>query len=150
MNLKVFLQAILCAGLYPNIAATGKGIAEATLTNLKQFASLATKERPIWYDGRREVNIHPSSINSTLKEFQYPFIVFLEKVCALLLVYLFSQQYDDGDDNNKRNKLIINISSPCLSLRITNCKRWSRIKKQLFTVCCGCRKENNTFCRIPF
>ncbi|KAL6297594.1 hypothetical protein ACE6H2_005736 [Prunus campanulata] len=74
------VKAILCAGLYPNIAATGKGIAEATLTNLKQSASLATKERPIWYDGRREVNIHPSSINSTLKEFQYPFVVFLEKV----------------------------------------------------------------------
>lgn len=77
------LQAILCAGLYPNVAATEKGIAEATLSNLKQSAGLATKERPIWFDGRREVSIHPSSINSNLKEFRYPFLVFLEKVCAL-------------------------------------------------------------------
>ncbi|KAM1735057.1 hypothetical protein ACFX11_020446 [Malus domestica] len=79
-NHSSIVKAILCAGLYPNVAATEKGIAEASLSNLKQSAGLATKERPIWFDGRREVSIHPSSINSNLKEFRYPFLVFLEKV----------------------------------------------------------------------
>ncbi|XP_062083856.1 DExH-box ATP-dependent RNA helicase DExH7, chloroplastic isoform X2 [Humulus lupulus] len=72
------VKAVLCAGLYPNVAATEKGIAGAALGNLKQSASLTS--HTIWYDGRREVHIHPSSINSNWKEFRYPFLAFLEKV----------------------------------------------------------------------
>ncbi|KAJ4833074.1 hypothetical protein Tsubulata_001048 [Turnera subulata] len=72
------LQAILCAGLYPNVAATEQGITTA-LNSLKQ-SSLPVKGHPVWFDGRREVHIHPSSINSNTKTFQHPFLVFLEKV----------------------------------------------------------------------
>lgn len=74
------VKAILCAGLYPNVAATEQGITGVALANLKQSVGPATLGRPVWYDGRREVHIHPSSINSSLKAFQYPFLVFLEKV----------------------------------------------------------------------
>lgn len=80
------LQAILCAGLYPNVAATEKGVAGAALGSLKQSASLTTKGHLIWYDGRREVHIHPSSINSNWKEFRYPFLAFLEKVPPFLFL----------------------------------------------------------------
>ncbi|XVE67464.1 hypothetical protein DITRI_Ditri08aG0163400 [Diplodiscus trichospermus] len=72
------VKAILCAGLYPNVAATEMAIAGVALSRLKQ--SPATKGHPVWYDGKREVHIHPSSINSRLKSFQHPFIIFLEKV----------------------------------------------------------------------
>ncbi|KAH6766489.1 RNA helicase family protein [Perilla frutescens var. hirtella] len=51
--------------LYPNVATTKVG---------------DTGSRSVWYDGKREVHIHPSSINSSQKAFQYPFLVFLEKV----------------------------------------------------------------------
>lgn len=85
---QVLFQAILCAGLYPNVAATEKGIAGVALGTLKQSAGLATKGHQVWYDGRREVHIHPSSINSSLKEFQHPFLVFLEKVSSLLSLEL--------------------------------------------------------------
>lgn len=85
---QVLLQAILCAGLYPNVAATEKGIAEVALGTLKQSTGLASKGHQVWYDGRREVHIHPSSINSSLKEFRHPFLVFLEKVCSLLSLEL--------------------------------------------------------------
>ncbi|KAJ7968010.1 ATP-dependent RNA helicase [Quillaja saponaria] len=74
------VKAILCAGLYPNVAASEQGIVGAALSSLKQSSGSATKDRTVWYDGRREVYIHPSSINSSLKAFQYPFLVFLEKV----------------------------------------------------------------------
>ncbi|KAL2513889.1 RNA helicase family protein [Forsythia ovata] len=59
------VKAILCAGLYPNVATIEEGSAEG---------------RPVWYDGKREVHIHPSSVNGSQKAFQYPFLVFLEKV----------------------------------------------------------------------
>ncbi|KAM6598187.1 hypothetical protein CsatA_008711 [Cannabis sativa] len=72
------VKAVLCAGLYPNVAATEKGIAGAALGSLKQ--SIGLTSNIIWYDGRREVHIHPSSINSNWKEFRYPFLAFLEKV----------------------------------------------------------------------
>ncbi|XP_021285972.1 DExH-box ATP-dependent RNA helicase DExH7, chloroplastic isoform X1 [Herrania umbratica] len=72
------VKAILCAGLYPNVAATELGITGVALSRLKH--SPASKGHPVWYDGRREVHIHPSSINSSLKAFQLSFIVFLEKV----------------------------------------------------------------------
>ncbi|GMP39366.1 hypothetical protein CsSME_00010233 [Camellia sinensis var. sinensis] len=78
-NHSSIVKAIICAGLYPNVAATEDGIVK-TVGVLNQSAAPATKGRPAWYDGKREVHIHPSSINSNLKAFQYPFIVFLEKV----------------------------------------------------------------------
>ncbi|KAI4298953.1 hypothetical protein L6164_032458 [Bauhinia variegata] len=71
------VKAILCAGLYPNVAASEQGIVASTLTSLNHSANTG---RIAWYDGRREVYIHPSSINSSTKAFQYPFLVFLEKV----------------------------------------------------------------------
>ncbi|KAJ6309204.1 hypothetical protein OIU76_018742 [Salix suchowensis] len=37
-------------------------------------------DHPVWYDGRREVHIHPSSVNCNMKAFPHPFLVFLEKV----------------------------------------------------------------------
>ncbi|XP_010414781.1 PREDICTED: DExH-box ATP-dependent RNA helicase DExH7, chloroplastic-like [Camelina sativa] len=73
------IKAILCAGLYPNIAASDKGITETAFNSLTKQGN-QTKSYSAWYDGRREVHIHPSSINSNFKAFQYPFIVFLEKV----------------------------------------------------------------------
>ncbi|XP_055816324.1 DExH-box ATP-dependent RNA helicase DExH7, chloroplastic-like isoform X1 [Solanum dulcamara] len=79
-NHSSILKAILCAGLYPNISARDEGIATTVLGNLKQSANVSAKSNPAWYDGKREVHIHPSSINSDLKAFQYPFLVFLEKV----------------------------------------------------------------------
>ncbi|KAH7575829.1 hypothetical protein JRO89_XS02G0227900 [Xanthoceras sorbifolium] len=78
--LKEFLQAILCAGLYPNVAATEQGIAAVALSNFRKSTNSASKAYTVWYDGRREVHIHPSSINNSLKAFQHPFLVFLEKV----------------------------------------------------------------------
>lgn len=63
--LRVHMQAILCAGLYPNVATIEGG---------------NTGSRSVWYDGKREVHVHPSSVNSSQKNFQYPFLVFLEKV----------------------------------------------------------------------
>ncbi|XP_022922708.1 DExH-box ATP-dependent RNA helicase DExH7, chloroplastic [Cucurbita moschata] len=74
------VKAVLCAGLYPNIAAGVAGITEAALSSLGRSSGPATTARPSLYDGRREVYIHPSSVNSNLKTFQYPFHVFLEKV----------------------------------------------------------------------
>ncbi|XP_059313551.1 DExH-box ATP-dependent RNA helicase DExH7, chloroplastic isoform X2 [Lycium ferocissimum] len=79
-NHSSILKAILCAGLYPNVSAREEGIATTALGNLKQNAGLSAKSYPAWYDGKREVHIHPSSINFDLKAFQYPFLVFLEKV----------------------------------------------------------------------
>jgi ATP-dependent RNA helicase DHX29 len=73
------VKAILCAGLYPNIAANDKGITETTFNSLTKQGN-QTKSYSAWYDGRREVHIHPSSINSNFKAFQNPFLVFLEKV----------------------------------------------------------------------
>lgn len=63
------MQAILCAGLYPNVATIEGG---------------NTGSRPVWFDGKREVYIHPTSVNSSQKAFQYPFVAFLEKVQTLL------------------------------------------------------------------
>ncbi|XP_028762861.1 DExH-box ATP-dependent RNA helicase DExH7, chloroplastic isoform X2 [Neltuma alba] len=74
------VKAILCAGLYPNVAASEQGIVASVLSSLRQSSSSASINRAVWYDGRREVHIHPSSINSSSKAFQYPFLVFLEKV----------------------------------------------------------------------
>lgn len=91
--LEKYLQAIICAGLYPNVAATEEGIVGSAVSTLKQNARTSSKGHAVWYDRRREVHIHPSSINHSFKNFQYPFLVFLEKVCfaiklqTVLLMY---------------------------------------------------------------
>lgn len=62
-----------------------EGIAGTALGSLKQSVGSSIHSRPVWYDGKREVHIHPSSVNtlnSNSKAFQYPFLVFLEKVCT--------------------------------------------------------------------
>lgn len=74
------VKAILCSGLYPNIAATEQGITSAAIRSFRQSDSAAVKGYSVWYDGRREVHIHASSVNCNLKAFQHPFLVFLEKV----------------------------------------------------------------------
>ncbi|KAL9256960.1 DExH-box ATP-dependent RNA helicase DExH7, chloroplastic-like protein [Drosera capensis] len=74
------LKAVLCAGLYPNVAAKAEGIHAPALGNLKQLLQSTTKSCLAWCDRRRDVHIHPSSVNSGTKAFQYPFVVFLEKV----------------------------------------------------------------------
>ncbi|XP_061363539.1 DExH-box ATP-dependent RNA helicase DExH7, chloroplastic isoform X2 [Gastrolobium bilobum] len=74
------LKAILCAGLYPNVAASEQGIVAAPVSSLKQSSTSTNTGRTVWFDGKREVHIHPSSINSNSKAFQYPFLVYLEKV----------------------------------------------------------------------
>uniref|UniRef100_A0A6N2K619 RNA helicase n=1 Tax=Salix viminalis TaxID=40686 RepID=A0A6N2K619_SALVM len=74
------VKAILCAGLYPNVAATEQGITAAALNGLKQSSRSGKRDHPVWYDGRREVHIHPSSVNCNMKAFPHPFLVFLEKV----------------------------------------------------------------------
>ncbi|EFJ19934.1 hypothetical protein SELMODRAFT_177444 [Selaginella moellendorffii] len=75
------IKAVLCAGLYPNVATMMEESVKAGHANaLNQRAGLASEKNPRWTDGRREVYVHPSSINSKVKEFQHPFLVFHEKV----------------------------------------------------------------------
>nr|XP_043628822.1 DExH-box ATP-dependent RNA helicase DExH7, chloroplastic [Erigeron canadensis] len=74
------VKALLCAGLYPNVAATQQSVSEKALNSLRQSAGPAMDGSNVWFDGRRIVHIHPSSVNSISKTFQHPFLVFLEKV----------------------------------------------------------------------
>uniref|UniRef100_A0A0D9W527 Probable ATP-dependent RNA helicase spindle-E n=1 Tax=Leersia perrieri TaxID=77586 RepID=A0A0D9W527_9ORYZ len=74
------VKSVICAGLYPNVAAALEGVDPGALGGRKPSDFLSGKDRPRWYDGRREVHIHPSSMNHSLKAVQYPFLVFLEKV----------------------------------------------------------------------
>ncbi|KAF5184522.1 Dexh-box atp-dependent rna helicase dexh7 protein [Thalictrum thalictroides] len=75
------VKSILCAGLYPNVAATEEGIVDVAFSrNLKPSARAGGEGYPLWYDRKREVCIHPSSSNCHVKAFQYPFLVYLEKV----------------------------------------------------------------------
>lgn len=67
-----FVQAILCAGLCPNIA---EGLVNRLTKPAKETECYA-----VWHDGKREVHIDRTSINKNCKAFQYPLIVFLEKV----------------------------------------------------------------------
>lgn len=67
------IKSILCAGLYPNVASIEDYVKAG------HFGSAPSK-RPCWTDGRREVFIHPTSINSRTSEFRHPFMVFLDKV----------------------------------------------------------------------
>lgn len=43
-------------------------------------AGLSSGRKPRWFDGHREVFVHPSSHNFGVTEFQHPFLVFHEKV----------------------------------------------------------------------
>ncbi|KAJ4756658.1 ATP-dependent RNA helicase [Rhynchospora pubera] len=70
------IKSVICAGLYPNVAATIEGVEKGALSGRKT----SDFGPNFLFDGRREVHIHPSSINHSLKSFQYPFLVFLEKV----------------------------------------------------------------------
>nr|AGT16420.1 ATP-dependent RNA helicase [Saccharum hybrid cultivar R570] len=74
------IKSIMCAGLYPNVAASLEGVDPGALGGRKPSDVMFSKDRPRWYDGRREVHIHPSSVNHSLRAVQYPFLVFLEKV----------------------------------------------------------------------
>ncbi|KAG7649925.1 DEAD/DEAH box helicase domain [Arabidopsis thaliana x Arabidopsis arenosa] len=74
------VKAILCAGLCPNIA-------EGLVNRLTKPAK-ETQRYAVWHDGKREVHIHRNSINKNCKAFQYPFIVFLEKLETKKVVYL--------------------------------------------------------------
>lgn len=65
---------MLCAGLYPHVAAIEKD-------SLAAGHGLAgSGKRPRWTDGHVEVAIHPSSVNHMVTEFKRPFLVFHEKV----------------------------------------------------------------------
>lgn len=86
----VLLQSIICAGLYPNVAATTEGIVNSALAGTTLLASgLPLKDQTVLYDGKREVHIHPSSVNHNVKHFRYPFLVFLEKVHLNLFLMKF-------------------------------------------------------------
>ncbi|XP_024004322.1 DExH-box ATP-dependent RNA helicase DExH4, chloroplastic [Eutrema salsugineum] len=74
------VKAISCAGLCPNIA---EGLVNRLTKPEKQ-----TQRYAVWHDGRREVHIDHTSINKNCKAFQYPFLVFFEKVESKKLVYL--------------------------------------------------------------
>jgi len=65
------------------VAATIDGIHPPALGNLRHSLKPMSKGSPAWYDGKREVHVHPSSVNGDLKTFQYPFLVFLEKVSIM-------------------------------------------------------------------
>ncbi|CAA7028264.1 unnamed protein product [Microthlaspi erraticum] len=73
-------EAIICAGLSLNIA---EGLVNRLTKPEKQ-----TQRYAVWHDGRREVHIHQTSINKNCKAFQYPFLVFHDKVELKKVVYL--------------------------------------------------------------
>lgn len=74
------VKAVLCAGLYPKIAIMD----EESIINGNTISGsslvLEPNGRPRWTDGRVEIAIHPSSVNSSVKQFQWPFMVYHEKV----------------------------------------------------------------------
>ncbi|KAJ7562998.1 hypothetical protein O6H91_03G092300 [Diphasiastrum complanatum] len=75
------IKAALCAGLYPNVAAMDeKSVVEGHASAGSRRAGLSSLQKPRWSDGRREVFIHPSSVNADVLEFWHPFLVFHEKV----------------------------------------------------------------------
>lgn len=55
---------------------------------LSRRAGLSPDQRPQWSDGRREVFIHPTSVNHMVSEYRQPFLVFHEKVSAQLSLVL--------------------------------------------------------------
>ncbi|KAL2644845.1 hypothetical protein R1flu_012432 [Riccia fluitans] len=75
------IKAALCAGLYPNVAAMEEeSVRAGHASALSRRAGLSSGARPRWKDGRREVFIHPTSINHNIGEFRQPFLVYHEKV----------------------------------------------------------------------
>lgn len=75
------IKSILCAGLYPNVASICDNNIKAGHANgPSRHVGFSPSNRPCWFDGRREVFIHPTSINSRTSEFRHPFMVFLDKV----------------------------------------------------------------------
>ncbi|GAQ84373.1 helicase domain-containing protein [Klebsormidium nitens] len=68
------IKAVLCAGLYPHVAAIDKDSLAAG------HGLTGSGKRPRWTDGHVEVAIHPSSVNHMVTEFKRPFLVFHEKV----------------------------------------------------------------------
>ncbi|KAH9305424.1 hypothetical protein KI387_009828 [Taxus chinensis] len=75
------VKSTLCAGLYPNVVAMEEGSMKIVHAGgINRHSSLGPRNRPRWFDGRREVFVHPTSINFTTSEFRHPFMVFLEKV----------------------------------------------------------------------
>ncbi|KAL3698119.1 hypothetical protein R1sor_012195 [Riccia sorocarpa] len=75
------IKAALCAGLYPNVAAMEEeSVRAGHASALSRRAGLSSGARPRWKDGRREVFIHPTSINHNVVEFRQPFLVYHEKV----------------------------------------------------------------------
>ncbi|CAM6062960.1 unnamed protein product [Sphagnum tenellum] len=75
------VKAVIGAGLYPNVGAMEEeSVRAGHASALGRRAGLASGQRPHWSDGRREVFIHPSSVNHLVTEFRHPFLVFHEKV----------------------------------------------------------------------
>ncbi|KAG0492292.1 hypothetical protein HPP92_005690 [Vanilla planifolia] len=75
------IKSILCAGLYPNVAASVEGIIGVPMSSQKGLSTgVSANNHSVWFDGKREVYLHPSSVNSNLKGYHHPFLVFLEKV----------------------------------------------------------------------
>lgn len=86
---QIAIQASICAGLYPNVAAMSKDSIQAGHASaLSRRAGLSPDQRPQWSDGRREVFIHPTSVNHMVSEYRQPFLVFHEKVSAQLSLVL--------------------------------------------------------------
>ncbi|MCO5571415.1 hypothetical protein L7F22_025155 [Adiantum nelumboides] len=74
-------KATMCAGLYPNIAKMDdESVRSGHANALTSRAGLASSQKVLWTDGRQEVFIHPSSVNHDVSEFQYPFLMYHEKV----------------------------------------------------------------------
>ncbi|KAG0492302.1 hypothetical protein HPP92_005700 [Vanilla planifolia] len=75
------IKSILCAGLYPNVAASVEGIIGVPMSSQKGLSTgVSANNHSVWFDGKREVYLHPSSVNSNPKGYHHPFLVFLEKV----------------------------------------------------------------------
>ena len=90
----MYMQATICAGLYPNVAKMDEESIRLGHANaIGRRAGLSSAEKVHWGDGRQEVFIHPSSVNHNVFEFQYPFLVFHEKVVSYT-INIFIQASD--------------------------------------------------------
>ncbi|CAI7878229.1 unnamed protein product [Closterium sp. NIES-53] len=77
------VKAVLCAGLYPNVAMMARDSIEAAhCSHASDLAHVAgASGRPRWVTATgAEVAIHPSSVNEAVSVFRAPFLVFHEKV----------------------------------------------------------------------
>ncbi|CAI5530276.1 unnamed protein product, partial [Closterium sp. Naga37s-1] len=77
------VKAVLCAGLYPNVAMMARDSIEAAhCSHASDLAHVAgALGRPRWVTATgAEVAIHPSSVNEAVSVFRAPFLVFHEKV----------------------------------------------------------------------